>query len=62
MIILEGSSRRSASSIEQSRGQKGQSNIKSNVLDDSTDNDKYQEEAREMEDMKYLKGKLLPLY
>ena len=36
------------------------SNIKSNVSDDSTNKDKYQEGTRQREAMKYLKGKLLP--
>ena len=36
------------------------SDIKSNVLDDSIDEDKYQEGTRQREAMKYLKGKLLP--
>ena len=60
MIIQEGDSRRNASSAEQSRGQKVQSNIKSNVPDDSIDEDKYQEGTGQKEAMKYIKGKLLP--
>ena len=36
------------------------SDTKSNVPDDSTDEDKYPEEIRQREAMKYLKGKLLP--
>ena len=62
MIIQEGDSRRNASSAEQSRGQKVQSDIKSNVPDDSTDEDKYQEGTWQKEAMKYIKGKLLPLH
>ena len=54
--------RMNASLTRQSRGQKMQSNIKSNVLDDSTDKDKYLEGTRQREAMKYLKGKLLPLH
>ena len=60
MIIQEGSSRRNTSSAEQSWGQKVWSDTKSNVLDDSTNEDKYPEEIGQREAMKYLKGKLLP--
>ena len=35
------------------------SNIKSNVLDDSTDEDKYKKGTGQREAMKYLNGKLL---
>ena len=35
---------------------------RSNVLGDSTGKDKYPEETRQREAMKYLKGKLLPQY
>ena len=44
----------------QSQGRKVQYNIKSNVPDNSTDEDKYQEGTRYKEAMKYLNGKLLP--
>ena len=60
MIIHEGSTRRNISSAEQSQGQKVQSNIKSNVRDDSTNEGKYPEGTGQREAMKYLKGKLLP--
>ena len=55
-----GDPRRNASSVEQSRGQKVWSDIKNNVPDNSTDEDKYQEGTRQRKAMKYLKGKLLP--
>ena len=38
------------------------SDIKSNVSDGSTDDDKYQEGIGYKVAMKYLKGKLLPLH
>ena len=38
------------------------SDIKSNVLDGSTDEDKYPKGTRQKKAMKYLKGKLLPPY
>ena len=41
-------------------GWKVQSDIKSNVLDNSTDEDKYKKGTRYREAMKYLNGKLLP--
>ena len=43
----------------QSQGQKVQIDIKSNVPNNSTDEDKYQEGTRYREAMKYLKEKLL---
>ena len=46
MIVQEGSSRRNASLAEQSRAQKVQFAIKSNFLDNSIDEDKYQEGTR----------------
>ena len=46
MIVQEGSSRRNASSAEQSWGQKVQFAIKSNFSDNSIDEDKYQEGTR----------------
>ena len=59
--MFQGSdSRMNASSARQRRGQKMRFDIKSNVLDDSIDDDKYQEGTRQREAMKYLKGKLLP--
>ena len=58
--MFQGSdSRMNGSSARQSRGQKMRSDIKGNVLNDSTDEDKYQEGTRQREAMKYLKGKLL---
>ena len=45
MIFQGGDSRRNASSAEQSQGQKVWSNNKSNIPDNSTDEDKYQEET-----------------
>ena len=49
-----------ASSAKQSQGQKMRSDIKGNVPNSSTDEDKYLEGTRQREVMKYLKGKLLP--
>ena len=60
MIIQEGGTRRNISSAEQNQGQKVQSNTKSNVWDDSTNEDKYPEGTGQREAMKYLKEKLLP--
>ena len=57
-----GDPRRNASSANQSRDQEVRFDIKSNVQDNSTDEDKYQEGTGQREVMKYLKGKLLPLY
>ena len=51
--------RRNASSAKQGQGQKVRSNIKSNIPDNSTNKDKYQEGTGQREAMKYLKGKLL---
>ena len=51
--------RMNASSARQSQGQKMWFEIKSNVPNDSTDDDKYPEGTRQREAMKYLKGKLL---
>ena len=51
--------RMNASSARQSRGQKMRSDIKSNIPDDSTDEDKYQEGTRQRKAKKYLKGTLL---
>ena len=51
--------RMNASSARQSQGQKMWFEIKSNVPNDSTDDDKYPEGRRQREAMKYLKGKLL---
>ena len=61
MPTQKGSPRRNASSAEQSRDQKVWSDTKSNVFDDSTDEDKYLEGTGQKEAMKYLKGKLLLL-
>ena len=60
MTIWEGYSKRNVSLAKQSRGQKVWSDTKSNVPDDSTNEDKYLEGIGQMEAMKYLKGKLLP--
>ena len=49
-----------ASPAKQNRGGSVQSNIKSNVSNNSTDEDKYHEGTGHREAMKYLKGKLLP--
>ena len=57
-----GDPRRNASSAKQSQGQKVWSDIKSNISDNSTDDDKYQEGTGQGEAMKYLKGKSLPLH
>ena len=59
--MFQGSNpRMNASSAKQSRGQKIQYDIKSNILNGSTDEDKYLKGTRQREAMKYLKGKLLP--
>ena len=55
MIVQEGGPRRNASSAEQSRDQKMRSTIKSNVSDNSTVKDKYQEGTGQREVMKYLR-------
>ena len=59
MTIREGYPRRNTSSTEQNRGQKVWFDTKRNVLNDSTDKDKYPEGIGQREAMKYLKGKLL---
>ena len=60
MIIQEGCPRRNTSSTKQSRGLRVWPDIRSNVLDNSIDEDKYLEGTRQIEVMKYLKEKLLP--
>ena len=55
MIIKEGGPRRNASLVGQSRDQRVQFAIKSNVSDRSMDKDKYQEGARQRKDTKYLR-------
>ena len=60
MTIREGCPRRNTSSAKQSQGQKVWFDTRSNVLNDSTDDDKYPEGIGQREAMKYLKGKLLP--
>ena len=55
-----GDPRRNASSAKQSRDHKVRSVIKSNVPDNSTNEDKYKKGTGQREAMKYLKGKLLP--
>ena len=55
MRIQKSDLRRNASSIEQSRGRKVWSAIKSNVPDNSIDEDKYQEGTGQREAMKYLR-------
>ena len=59
-IIQKGGPRRNAFLAKQSQGRKVWSDIKSNVPDNSTDEDKYQEGTGYREAIKYLKGKLLP--
>ena len=53
MMVQKGGPRRNASSAKQSRGQKMQSAIKSNVSGHSTVKDKYQEGTGQIEAMKY---------
>ena len=55
MKVQKSGLRRNDSSTGQSRGQKVQFNIKSNVPDNSIDYDKYQEESGQMKVMKYLR-------
>ena len=55
MMFQGGDLRRNASSAKQSRGQKVRSNIKSNIPDNSTDKDKYQEGTGQRETIKYLR-------
>ena len=55
MRVQKSDLRRNASSVEQSQGQKMRSVIKSNILDNSTDEDKYQEGTGQREAMKYLR-------
>ena len=55
MIVQEGGLRRNASLAEQSRDQKMRSAIKSNVSNNSTVEDKYQEGIGQREVMKYLR-------
>ena len=62
IIIQKGGPMRNISSAMQSRGRKVQPDIKSNIPDNSTDEDKYQEGTRYRETIKYLKGKLLSPY
>ena len=60
-VMFQGNDpRMNASLARQSRDQKMRSNIKSNIPDGSTNEDKYPEGTRQMEAMKYLKRKLLP--
>jgi len=60
MNIQKVGPRRNASSAKQSWGRKVRSDIKSNVSNNSTNEDKYQEGTGYREAMKYLKRKLLP--
>ena len=55
MRVKKSDPRRNASSVEQSRDHKVWSDIKSNVLDNSTDEDKYQKGTGQRKAMKYLK-------
>ena len=55
MMLQGGDPRRNASSAEQRRGQKVQSDIKSHVPDNSTSENKYQEGTGQKEAMKYLR-------
>ena len=59
MIIQEIGLRRNASSTDQSRGQKVQSDTKSDILDDSIDEDKYPKGTGKREVLKYLERNLL---
>ena len=60
VMFQGGDPRRNAPSAKQSRDQKVRFDLKSNVLNNSTDEDKYQEEIGQTETMKHLKEKLLP--
>ena len=60
MVILESGPRRNASLAKQNRDRKVWSEIKSNVPDNSIDEDKYKKGTKYREATKYLKGKLLP--
>ena len=55
MRVKKSDPRRNASSVEQSRDHKVWSDIKSNVLDNSIDEDKYQKGTGQREAMKYLR-------
>ena len=54
MRVQKSDLRRNASLAEQNRGQKVWSAIKSNVLENSIDKDKYQEGTGQREAIKYL--------
>ena len=55
MMLQGGDPRRNASSAEQRRGQKVQSDIKSHVPDNSTSENKHQEGTGQREAIKYLR-------
>ena len=55
MRVKKSDPRRNACSVEQSRDHKVWSDIKSNVLDNSIDEDKYQKGTGQREAMKYLR-------
>ena len=55
MRVQKSDPRKDASSAEQSRGQKMRFAIKSNVLDNSNVEDKYQEGTGQREAIKYLR-------
>ena len=55
MRVQKSDLRRNASLAEQNRGQKVWSAIKSNVLENSIDKDKYQEGPGQREAIKYLR-------
>ena len=55
MMVQEGGLRRNAFLVEQNRGQKVQSAIKSNAPGNSTVKDKYQEGTGQREAIKYLR-------
>ena len=55
MRVQKSDPRKDASSAEQNRGQKIWSAIKSNVLENSIDKDKYQEGTGQREAIKYLR-------
>ena len=59
MRVQEGGPRRNASLAKQSRDRKVWSDIKSNVPDNSIDEDKYKKGTKYREATKYLKRKLL---
>ena len=55
LIVFVSGPKRNAFSVEQSQGWRVWSAIKSNVLDHSVDEDKYQEETGQRKAMKYVR-------